>query len=82
MVYELELSQTAKKNLDSLQKDIGIRILKKLREITTDPNKYIKSLAGSELFSLRIGDYRALVIISSNKIFVVKIGYRKDIYDF
>jgi len=82
MAYELELSQTAKKNLDSLQKDIGIRILKKLRETTINPYRYVKSMAGSELFSLRVGDYRALMIISNNKIFVVKIGHRKDVYEF
>lgn len=82
MAYELELSQNAKKDLDSLQKEIIIRILKKLRESTTNPYRYAKSLAGSELFSLRVGDYRVLMIIGNNKIFVVKIGHRKEVYEF
>ncbi len=80
MGYDLELSQNAKRDLDSLEKTTVIRILKKLREIIIDPYRYVKRLTGSELFSLRIGDYRVLMILNKEKIFVVKIGHRRDVY--
>ncbi|NCS90056.1 MAG: hypothetical protein COZ25_02665 [Ignavibacteria bacterium CG_4_10_14_3_um_filter_37_18] len=31
-------------------------------------------------FRFRIGDYRAIVDIEENKIIVLKVGHRKDIY--
>ena len=81
MGYKIEFSQNAKRELDSLEKEIAIRIIKKLRELKENPYRYIKKLAGSELFSLRVGDYRIPVMIHKNKIFIVKIGHRKDVYE-
>jgi len=82
MVYNLELSKNAEKELSSLPKDISIRILNKLLEVTKEPYRYIKRLTGSELFSLRVGDYRVLMIIDQNKIFIVRMGHRKKVYEF
>ncbi|HLC33010.1 MAG TPA: type II toxin-antitoxin system RelE/ParE family toxin [Candidatus Nanoarchaeia archaeon] len=81
MVYSVEFSQNAKKELDKLEKDIAIRILRKLREIKEEPHGHIKRLVGSDLFSLRVGDYRILIAIVENKLFVTKIGHRKDVYE-
>ncbi len=82
MGYKVEFSQNAKKELDKLDKELAIRILKKLREISTNPFYYTKRLVGSELHSLRIGDYRVLLFITKETIFIVKIGHRKDVYEF
>lgn len=81
MAYKAEFSQTAKKELDDLPKDIAIRILKKLREILGNPFGYAKRLVGSELFSLRVGDYRVIMIVKENEIFITKVGHRKNVYD-
>lgn len=81
MEYEIEFSKNAKRDLDRLDKAISLRILKILREIKTNPYQYTKRLIGSELFSLRIGDHRVLMVMAHNKIFVVKIGHRKDVYE-
>lgn len=81
MEFSLDLSQNAKKELDKLEKDIAIRILKKFREIKYNPFHYVKRLVGSELYSLRVGDYRALMVISNDKIFIVKIGHRGKVYE-
>ena len=80
MDYKIEFSQNAKKELDKLEQEITIRILQKLREIKSNPYHYVKRLVGSELSSLRVGDYRILMIISDT-IFIVKIGHRKDVYE-
>ena len=81
MVFQIEFSKTAEKELDKLEKDISVRILKKLREIKDDPYSYIKRLVGSQLFSLRVGDYRLLLILTKDKIFVVRVGHRSKVYD-
>jgi mRNA interferase RelE/StbE len=81
MDYKIEFSQNAKKELDKLENENGIRILKKVREMKTNPYHYSKKLVGSELWSLRVGDYRILFIITDDTIFIVKIGHRKDVYE-
>ena len=81
MDYRIEFSQTAKKELNELEKDTAIRILKKLREIVKQPFTHIKRLSGSQLFSLRVGDYRILMIVIEDKILVTRLGHRKNVYD-
>lgn len=81
MDYKVEFSQDAKKELDKLEKEISIRILKKIKEIKEEPFHYIKRIIGSEIYSLRVGDYRVLMTIIEDKIFIVKIGHRRDVYE-
>ncbi|MBI5391665.1 type II toxin-antitoxin system RelE/ParE family toxin [Candidatus Woesearchaeota archaeon] len=81
MAYNVEFSQNAKKELDNLERVIAIRILKKVREIKNTPFHYIKRLVGSELYSLRVGDYRILMTIIHTTIFIVRIGHRSDVYE-
>ena len=48
-----------------------------------NPYRFLKRLYGEKVWRLRIGDYRAIVdvIISANKIIVVRVGHRKNIYN-
>jgi len=82
-MFQIELTETSKNFLKKLQKkDAGI-ILKKIYSIKENPYRFLKRLQGEKLWRLRIGDYRAIVdiIISMNKIIVIRIGHRKNIYD-
>ncbi len=82
-MYTLEISKSAKKFLEKLnQKDREI-ILNKIYSLKDNPFRYLKRLQGEKLWRLRVGDYRAIidVIISMNRIIVLRIGHRKNIYD-
>ncbi len=83
MAYSLEFSKKAKKELDSLERDTSIRILKKLRETISDPNRYLERSVGGILYKLRVGDFRVIVLLNNkdNKLYVTKIGHRRNIYD-
>lgn len=81
MDYRIEFSENAKKELDKLERETSIRILKKIKEIKEDPFRYTKRLVGSMLHSLRVGDYRVLMAITTNKIFIVKVGHRREVYE-
>lgn len=72
----------AKKDLKKFPKKIISDILKKINEIRNNPLRYIERLKGSQLWKLRMGDYRAILYLNTkdNKIHVLKIGHRKDIY--
>ena len=82
-MFEIELTKTAKDFLKKLQKNDAEIILNKIYSIRENPYRFLKRLHGEKLWRLRIGDYRAVVdvIISMNKIIVIRIGYRKNIYD-
>ena len=82
-MFQIELTETAKDFLKKLQKKDAEMILNKIYSIRENPYRFLKRLQGEKLWRLRIGDYRAIVdvIISMNKIIVLRIGHRKNIYD-
>ncbi len=84
MAYEVRWSDEAKKDLRKLEREITIRTIKKVELIKDNPIAYIKKLVGKEEWSLRIGDYRALLHLDNKNeiISVLKVGHRKNIYDY
>lgn len=82
-MYQIELTETAKKFLKKLNKKDAEMILNKIYSIKDNPFRFLKRLQGEKLWRLRIENYRVIVdvIISANKIIVVRIGHRKNIYD-
>ncbi|MDD5700048.1 MAG: type II toxin-antitoxin system RelE/ParE family toxin [Candidatus Nanoarchaeia archaeon] len=82
-MYSIQIEENAENFLKKLQKKDREIILKKIYSIRDNPFRYLKRLQGEKLWRLRIADYRAIieVIVSMNKIIVLKIGYRKNIYD-
>jgi mRNA interferase RelE/StbE len=81
-MYSIELSQTSINFLNKLNKKDSDIILNKIFSLRDNPYRSLKRLQGQKLWRLRIGDYRAVidVIIKGQRIFVVRIGHRKDIY--
>lgn len=77
------LSDESKKFLKKIPKNDVSIILRKLHEIRDNPFSYLKKLSGSKLWRLRVLKYRAIldIIIKSDTIYVVRIGYRKNVYD-
>jgi len=82
-MFQIELTETAKDFLKKLQKKDAEIILNKIYSIRENPYRFLKRLQGEKLWRLRIGDYRAVVdvIVSMNKIIVIRIGHRKNIYN-
>ena len=82
-MFQIELTETTKDFLKKLQKKDAEIILNKIYSIRENPYRFLKRLQGEKLWRLRIGDYRAKVdvIVSMNKIIVIRIGHRKNIYD-
>ncbi|MFH1248922.1 MAG: type II toxin-antitoxin system RelE/ParE family toxin [archaeon] len=84
MSYRLLLSPDSNDFLNKLDKPAKERIEKKLRELKNNP-ELGKPLTGNlaSLWSLRVGDYRAVYQILKEEIIilVLKIGHRKNIYE-
>ena len=82
-MYSIQIEKNVENFLKRLErKDVDI-ILNKIYSIRENPFRFLKRLQGEKLWRLRIGDYRVIVnvIISMTKIIVLRIGYRKNVYD-
>ena len=83
MMFTLEWKEDALADLEKLENSIVRRIIKKVEELLQDPySKDIKRLKGIEAFRLRVGDYRVIFEIEKDTILILKIGHRKNIYEF
>jgi len=82
-MFSLQIEDEAEKFLKKLPKQEADLILKKLYSIRENPFRFLKRLQGDKLWRLRIADYRTIcdVVVSNNKIFVVRIGKRENVYD-
>jgi len=81
-MFSIIILPKAKKQLLKLEKNIIEIILKKIYSIRENPLHYIERLEGLPSWKLRIGDYRAIMSINTGeqKMFIEKIGHRREIY--
>jgi len=82
-MYSVELSEDSKKFLKKLDKHEADILLNKIYSLKENPHRYLKRLQGEKLWRMRVRDYRVIVdvIISKNKIFIIRIGKRCNVYD-
>jgi mRNA interferase RelE/StbE len=84
-MYSVEYTLTAIKDLNKLSPEVKKRIFGKISEIQKDPYSYVKKLkksAKSPMYSLRVGEYRVIIVIKDPLLIiqVVKVGNRSNIY--
>ncbi|OZA13095.1 MAG: addiction module toxin RelE [Hydrogenophilales bacterium 17-62-8] len=88
MAWQIELSETAEKQLAKLDKPVARRLLSFIRERLAsldDPRSIGQALRGSELgefWKYRVGDWRLVCQIKDAKILitVVRLGNRREVY--
>jgi len=81
-MYSVEISKSSKKFLRKISKKDSDVILNKIYSLRENPFRFLKRLRGHKLWRLRILKYRAIVdvVVSGNRIVVLRIGYRKSVY--
>jgi mRNA interferase RelE/StbE len=84
MVYKLEISDKAIKDLKKLDKVVQKRIVKKIKFFMNeaDPLQFSKTLVNSKDgdYRWRIGNFRVVFDVDGNKIKLLRIQHRKDVY--
>ena len=88
LVWKIEVSESAKKELKKIDKSVSKKIIKWLQERISsgvNPRLWGIQLKGDELGDMwryRVGDYRILCLIKDNivTIEVISIGHRKEVY--
>jgi len=84
MEWQVEFKSKAVKEIDKLPTKIRQRILIKLRfyagqEEPFDFAEKLKDYRFGE-YRFRIGDYRVVFDVNRDKVIILKVGHRKDIY--
>jgi mRNA interferase RelE/StbE len=87
MAWKIDLSPTALKQLDQLDKPVARRILKFLHQRVgklDDPRTIGARLRGtlSEFWKYRVGDYRLICSLENDRfvVLVLRIGHRREVY--
>jgi mRNA interferase RelE/StbE len=80
---EILFTDPAASQFANLDKKIRSRIISKLKTMKNWPEHYLKPLKGYPYFSLRIGDYRAIIDWQKDRdeLWVVAVGHRRNIYE-
>jgi mRNA interferase RelE/StbE len=82
-MFELEWKEGALKQLSKLEPFIAKRIYNRVDELRDNPfSKDVSRLVCRTEFKFRIGEFRVLFIIENNKVVILRLGHRKNIYDF
>ena len=81
--FSIVLTPTAERQLRSLHGSVSKRIIEKLEQIRDDPARFVKRLQSSPYYSLRAGDYRAILGLQLDVwvILVIKVGHRRHVYE-
>ncbi|MFC1455116.1 type II toxin-antitoxin system RelE/ParE family toxin [Candidatus Undinarchaeota archaeon] len=82
MSFRVVFDRRASNYLEKLEKTTKSRIKSKLTELKNNP-KFGERLKYSDLWKLRIGEYRAIYEIKGEKkkVIILFIGHRENVYD-
>ena len=82
MPFEIIWSDSAAGQLKKLDRTVARRIFDKVGELHATPHRFVRKLANSPYYRLRVGDYRVILDIQETvlRILVLKVGHRKSIY--
>ena len=83
MIYKINITRTAIKELSSIDRSKAIDIKDKIMTLKENPHPAgSKKLVGRDGWRLRYGDYTVIYEIEENEksILILHIGHRKDIY--
>ncbi|NUM52196.1 MAG: type II toxin-antitoxin system RelE/ParE family toxin [Candidatus Hydrogenedentes bacterium] len=79
---KLVFTKRAQRDYDCLDTATKKRMLDILKVYAVDPMKHAKKLSQSRLgtYRYRIGEYRVVFDFEGEKVVVLRIGHRRDIY--
>ena len=84
--YFIEFTPAAARQLRKLSRDVQTRIARIIESLGDNPfpSGFKKLVGYKDLYRIRSGDYRVVYQYTAGKllILIVRLGHRKEIYDF
>lgn len=83
-MYKITFSKDADKNLRRMPRNIALTIVKKIKELASNPHsmRNVKKLTEHPGYRLRVGDWRIVYTVNDNElvIHVIKVKTRGEAY--
>jgi mRNA interferase RelE/StbE len=83
-MYQIRLTNSAQKDLDKLHGNLWERLRTAIQGLGEEPRPhgYTKLRTDSNLFRVRVGDYRILYEISDSNqsVLVLRVKHRREVY--
>jgi mRNA interferase RelE/StbE len=81
MKFEIFWDEGALKDLEKLELLLRKRIVRKIEALAENFTFHeIKKLQNTEGYRMRVGDYRVIFLLRSDRLIVLKVIHRKNIY--
>jgi mRNA interferase RelE/StbE len=82
MTWQILWTDEAVRDLSRLDRQVALRIVKKVEGLATDPHRFFRRLKGSDDYRLRIGDYRVLALLDAQggRLIVETVKHRSVVY--
>jgi mRNA-degrading endonuclease RelE of RelBE toxin-antitoxin system len=80
MSFQVKFSKQATKFIRNLSEETKNRIKRKFKEASENPFRYLEHYEGNHCYKLRIGDFRGLIDVDKNILFVRVFDKRGRIY--
>ena len=82
MSYSLVYTQRAAKDIRSLDRLVQRQLAKAFVEMAKDPLAKSKKLIHAKIgtYRFRLGDYRIVFDIHGEKVVILRVGHRREIY--
>lgn len=81
-MYEIVFTKRSIADMEKLDDATRMRIMKKLREYSAAPFQFAHKLSDPRIgtYRFRIGDFRVIFDLVGEKIAILRIGNRREIY--
>jgi mRNA interferase RelE/StbE len=82
LAYNIDYKNSVKRDLKKLDKSEARRILDQMEEDLSNDPKVYPQLKGdfAGLRKYRVGDYRAIFAVIEDRVLILRIDHRKDVY--
>jgi len=80
--YTVALTDSARRDLDRLDRSVARRIVARLEELREDPLRKLGHLVNSPYYRLRVGEWRVIVEVDQRevRVLVIKVAHPRSIY--
>jgi mRNA interferase RelE/StbE len=81
-MYQIEVTRAAQRDLARLPKSVFKRVDAKIQSLSEDPHPGGSKKLEDNLFRVRVGDYRIIYQVISDRIVIViiRVRHRREVY--
>ena len=81
-MFKIVVTARALKDIQKLDKKRRVFIVEKLKVFAKNPGKKARKLSDPRIGSwrLRVGDYRVIFDLDDDKMVILRLGHRREIY--